>query len=329
LSSAWLEVTEEYEWPRTRRRHRDRPVAIDGVVRDGQTVRRATTGHRKRWLVAPGTHTLRVGRGWMLSPAVEFTVADGETARFKCRPRPMPPYTEPDSGVELFVWPSRLLAHVFGHDRWITLEQVSRPPRLQDWSIRPSGADTSAPRPPRHLPKARRIRELQLPSSVAAVAFSPDGQLLATAGSGKTARLWQVPSGELVRTLPGHTGVVYAVAFSPDGQLLATAGGDRTARLWQVPSGELLRTLPGHTGWVSTVAFSPDGQLLATAGTDRTALLWKVSSGEPLRTLSGHTRAVNDVAFSPDCLLLATAGSDRTARLWALTGPAAGVWRPR
>ena len=64
------------------------------------------------------------------------------------------------------------------------------------------------------------------------MAFSPDGQLLATASRDGTARLWDPATGEHRRTLTGHTNEVNGVAFSPDGQLLATASGDGTARLW-------------------------------------------------------------------------------------------------
>jgi WD40 repeat protein len=103
------------------------------------------------------------------------------------------------------------------------------------------------------------------------VAFSSNGGRLATAGSDGTAKIWDALTGELMRTLSGHSGAVRAVAFSPDGTRLATASEDKTAKLWDAASGQVLRTLLGHTSTVHSVAFSPDGLLLATASVDRTA----------------------------------------------------------
>ena len=71
------------------------------------------------------------------------------------------------------------------------------------------------------------------------MAFSPDGRLLATASTDRTARLWDPATGECLRTLTGHAEAVYGVAFSPDGRLLATASTDSTARLWDPATGEL------------------------------------------------------------------------------------------
>ena len=167
--------------------------------------------------------------------------------------------------------------------------------------------------PPSHL--ARTLTGHT--GEVYAVAFSPDGWLLATASDDGTTRLWDPATGEHRRTLTGHGGPVSAVAFSPDGRLLASGGGyDKAVRLWDPATGEQLRALAGHGDWVWTVAFSPDGRLLATASWDWPARLWDPATGEHLHTLTGHSSPVWAVAFSPDGRLLATASADRTARLW-------------
>jgi WD40 repeat protein len=157
-------------------------------------------------------------------------------------------------------------------------------------------------------------------AGVRGCAFSPDGHLVATASSDKTARLWDIATGETVRILAGHTEDVWGCAFSPDGQLLATASHDKTARLWDVAAGETVRILAGHTDGLACCAFSPDGQLLATVSSDKTARLWdlgRAARGETVRTLEGHRGDVRGCAFSPDGQLLATTSySDSTARLW-------------
>jgi WD40 repeat protein len=153
--------------------------------------------------------------------------------------------------------------------------------------------------------------------SVQAVAFSPDGTLLATASADRTARLWDVQTGTTRTTLTGHTSSVLGIAFSPDGTLLATASHDQSARIWDVQTGTTRTTLTGHRAWLNSVAFSPDGTLLATASHDRTTRIWDVQTGTTRTTLTGHTSSVLGIAFSPDgTTLIATASDDRTTRIW-------------
>lgn len=158
-------------------------------------------------------------------------------------------------------------------------------------------------------------------ASTLGVAFSPEGETMASGSGDNTVRLWQVSDGKLLRTLEGHTDEVRSVAFSPDGQLVASGSPDRTIRVWRVSDGALLRILEGHTNSVYSVAFSPDGQSLASGSLDKSVRLWRVSDGKLLRTLEGHTELVSSVAFSPDGRILASASweKDRTVRLWRVS----------
>jgi WD40 repeat protein len=158
---------------------------------------------------------------------------------------------------------------------------------------------------------------------VVAVAFSPDGAMLATGSSdwiGWTGqvRLWSVSSGrELRRLSPGWTSGVSGLAFTANGARLAAGGTDGVVRVWHVRTGDKLARL-GRRSWVNNtdaIAFSPDGSRLATAGNDKTARVWDAASGQQLLKIA-HDTSVQAITFSPDAGQLATAGNDKAARVW-------------
>ena len=116
-------------------------------------------------------------------------------------------------------------------------------------------------------------------SSVDSLAYSPDGNTLASGSSDNTIRLWDATTGKHKHTLEGHTDWVLSVAFSPDGLTLASGGGwwDNTIRLWDAVTGEHKQTLEGHTGPVNSLVYSPADGTLASGSQDGTILLWEVT----------------------------------------------------
>ncbi|KAF6783480.1 vegetative incompatibility protein het-e-1 [Colletotrichum sojae] len=152
--------------------------------------------------------------------------------------------------------------------------------------------------------------------SVTAVAFSPDGRVIASAAYDKTVRLWDVATGIHQQTLHGHDDWVGTVIFSPNGQVIASASGDGTVRLWDATTGVQRQTLIGKSKWVPSVTFSPDGEVVALVFGDKTVRLWNEVTRAYQQTLTGHSSSICAVVFSPNGQFIASASGDKTIRLW-------------
>ncbi|MCJ8267937.1 MAG: GTP-binding protein [Psychrosphaera sp.] len=120
----------------------------------------------------------------------------------------------------------------------------------------------------------------------------------------------------LLRTLHGHTDIVYGIAFSPDGHKIASSSKDNTIKIWETDSGKNSASLKGNTNNVTSVAFSPDGKKIAAGSTAHTINIWETDSGKKSATLRGHEHSVYSVCFSPDGKSIDSGSFDKTIKIW-------------
>ncbi|MEQ9668696.1 WD40 domain-containing protein [Coleofasciculus sp. G2-EDA-02] len=160
---------------------------------------------------------------------------------------------------------------------------------------------------------------------ISCLTFSPDQTIMASASGDKTIRLWSEYTGEIKRTLNGHSDTVWSVAISPDSQTLVSGSADKTILVWSLSSYKKPQIIIGHSNWVTSVAISPDGEIMASGSADGTVKLWNLKTGELLKTLDQKLKGVVSVAISPNGQLLASADKN-AVYLWNLhTGQLLGT----
>ena len=155
---------------------------------------------------------------------------------------------------------------------------------------------------------------------VYAIAWSPDGKTLATAGFDNTVRLWDAATRKEIKKYEGHSKLVLAVAIAPDGKHILSGSQDNTAKIWDYPTSGPVKTFAGHPAAIEALAIKPDGKQFAAAA-GKSVKVWDLNSGTVIKDLEGHAGDVSSVAWRGDGGQLATGDKANTIRLWKATSP--------
>lgn len=165
-------------------------------------------------------------------------------------------------------------------------------------------------------------------ADVGAMAFSPDGSLLA-ASVGKLLLIWDPATRDTVNEFELESaGATTDMLFSPDASWVALASEKKIVRIVDVATGTVTATLEGHTNDVTSLALSPDGSILVSGSQDKIAKLWNTADFTEIATLEGHEGYVNAVLFNPDGSSIYVGDSKSTITQWDTNGVQQAVWAP-
>lgn len=154
--------------------------------------------------------------------------------------------------------------------------------------------------------------------TVFGIAFSPDGRQLASAAADKTIRVIDVSTGQLVRSLEGHTHHVLSLAWQDDGQTIASASADQSIKVWNVGTGEQRRTISGFSKEITAVEFVQTSNQIVAACANGTLRLSDTANGKALRNFSSSGDFLFTVRVTPDGKKLIAAGQSGAVRIWNL-----------
>lgn len=257
------------------------------------------------WSIDTEANTLRLEATASQTGRLGFVAFSPDGTRLLTTNGAWPPYRSEDRVARLWDWKRQTLVMELAHEDafWHAVLSpdgrhlaIAQSKIVRVWDIE-SGRETM------------QFKQ----TTVESLAFTTDGQHLATAGGDRTIRICNVSTGSEVARLEGEF-YFQCAHFSPSGTLVAACGGESLVRVWDWTSGKEVTRLAQTTGAVA-IAFSPDGRYLATASTDRTARVWDIASGRQLAHVQ-HDGPVACIAFSSDGRFVASAEREKAVRIW-------------
>jgi WD40 repeat protein len=177
----------------------------------------------------------------------------------------------------------------------------------------------------RKLTKTIKVEHSQTLSGFYPAAINSKRKIIVTTSPDKTVKIWHLETGDLLRTLPGHSIELSRVTITPDGLYVVTHGIDEVAdkntridvniKIWSAETGKLINTMGGLYSRLYSFAFSPDEKTMVTGGT-RIIYVWDRQTWKLLATWRGEAEDINSMAFTPDGKTLVTGSRDGTIRVW-------------
>ncbi|CAN2045268.1 ribosome assembly protein SQT1 [Candidatus Magnetomoraceae bacterium gMMP-1] len=152
--------------------------------------------------------------------------------------------------------------------------------------------------------------------TVLSVAFSPDGKKCLSGSKDNTIKLWDISTGNILKTLNGHTGAVRTVTFLNDGNHALSGSDDTLINLWDLEKGKTIRTFKGLTDPVKLVEFSQQANIISGKSVKQDLKIWDADTGEELDIYIGHKSMISVVTFSPDGKTVISGSNDGTLKLW-------------
>ena len=151
--------------------------------------------------------------------------------------------------------------------------------------------------------------------------FNKTSETLISGGHDAMIKIWDVPTGGLIKQLAGHNDWVYDICLSLDEKYIYSASLDKTIKIWNIASGKQIATLAGHVDGIVSIDLSKDGNFLASAGMDKEIIIWDINSQTAIKKFKAHELPITDVKFGNNSDTLYSCSMDKTIKIWRLNLP--------